>query len=220
MHLERNWITNPLWVTTFLFRQLAVFIEHFALKCTHPVVIKWWISLEFQPVALYAINKYSFSYYPSSGISSSIMVEITAVKAVYALLFSSTWFGRYLWNYWSVEVAAAGGSWALASFYFCVSKIPSPVPLLPERPCFVFSSKIHINHSIGLNCPVKIKMIPNHSRITQGLFSVQYVREKQRQTLGKEKITIDERGKNLSGTEVIPLPVLSGKDLSIPRLVT
>lgn len=46
----------------------------------------------------------------------------------------------------------------------------------PEPYCFVLSSKVHINHSIGLNCPVKIKMIPNCSRITQGLFSVQYVR--------------------------------------------
>lgn len=49
--------------------------------------------------------------------------------------------------------------------------------LFPEQYCFVLLSKVHINHFIGLNCPVKIKMIPNCSRITQGLFSVQYVRE-------------------------------------------
>lgn len=49
--------------------------------------------------------------------------------------------------------------------------------LFPGQYHFVLPSKVHINHSIGLNCPVKIKMIPNCSRITQGLFSVQYVRE-------------------------------------------
>jgi len=49
--------------------------------------------------------------------------------------------------------------------------------LFQEQYCFVLLSKVHINHFIGLNCPVKIKMIPNCSRITQGLFSVQYVRE-------------------------------------------
>lgn len=218
IHLERNWITNPLWVTTFLFRQLAVFIEHFALKCTHPVVIKWWISLEFQPVALYAINKYSFSYYPSSGISSSIMVEITAVKAVYALLFSSTWFGRYLWNYWSVEVAAAGGSWALALFYFCASKNPLARARSPRASlfCFSFQNTHKSLHWSQLSCENKNdpKLFKNYS----GTISVFDMSERSKDRRSGRLHSM--RGKNPLGVEVIPLPALSGKGLCVPCLVT
>lgn len=61
--------------------------------------------------------------------------------------------------------------------YFFLKKKSLCPYLFPEQNCFVLPSKVHINHSIGLNCPMKIKMIPNCLRITQGLFSVQYVRE-------------------------------------------
>lgn len=143
------------------------------LNCTHPVVIKWWISLEFKPVALYAINKYSFSYYPSSGISSSIMAEITAVKAVYALPFSSTWFGRYLWNYWSVEAAAevgGGEEQSIPFVLFLCFEIPSPRPI-PRVPlfCFSFQSTHKSLHWSQLSCENKNdpKLFKNYSGTAQ-----------------------------------------------------
>lgn len=70
----------------------------------HPTLnMKWWISLDFKPPTLYSINKYSFSFSPFSSIFSSIMVEATAVKALYPLLFISTWFCVSLQNYGIIE---------------------------------------------------------------------------------------------------------------------
>lgn len=57
----------------------------------HPTLnVKWWISLDFKPPTLYSINKYSFSFSPSSSIFSSIMPAVTAVWAFYPSLFVST----------------------------------------------------------------------------------------------------------------------------------
>lgn len=47
----------------------------------------------------YSINKYSFSFSPSSSIFSSIMAEVTAVKALYPLMFISRWGGGSFPNY-------------------------------------------------------------------------------------------------------------------------
>lgn len=65
----------------------------------HPTLnLKWWISLGFKP-RHYSINKYSFSFSPSSSIFSSIMAEDTAVKALYPLMFISIWACGSLPNY-------------------------------------------------------------------------------------------------------------------------
>lgn len=70
----------------------------------HPALnMKWWISLDFKPSTLYSINKYSFSFSPSSSIFSSIMAAVIAVKALYLFLCIPTWFGASLWNYEIIE---------------------------------------------------------------------------------------------------------------------
>ena len=70
----------------------------------HPALnMKWWISLDFKPLTLYSINKYSFSFSPSSSIFSSIMTEVVALKALYPLLHVSTWCRASLQNYEIIE---------------------------------------------------------------------------------------------------------------------
>lgn len=66
----------------------------------HPTLnLKWWISLDFKSSTLYSINKYSFFFSLSSSIFSSIMAEVTAVKALYPLLFITTRSYASSWNY-------------------------------------------------------------------------------------------------------------------------
>lgn len=141
----------------------------------HPTLnMKWWISLDFKPPTLYSINKYSFSFSPSSSIFSSIMAEATAVKALYPLLFISTWFCASFQNYEIIEnwVRTFCLAWFFNRRWVCVYSQNETTLLFFSS----FSSSTCINHSIGFYCLVKIKTIPKCSRITQGLFSVQYVK--------------------------------------------
>jgi hypothetical protein len=74
----------------------------FCFECIQP-----WIWNDGSPWVLspwhYSFNKYSFSFSSSSSIFSSIMAEVTAVKALYALLFISIWFCVSLQNYEIME---------------------------------------------------------------------------------------------------------------------
>ena len=141
----------------------------------HPALyMKWWISLDFKPPTLYSINKYSFSFSPSSSIFSSIMAEVIAVKALYLLLFISTWFCASLQNYEIIE----DWVWTFCLVLFLIITESVFIPRMKPLCYFFssFSSSTCINHSIGIYCLVKIKMIPKCSRITQGLFNIQYVK--------------------------------------------
>lgn len=148
---------------------------------THPTLnAKWWISLDFKPPTLYSINKYSFSSFPSSSIFSSIMAEVTAVKAFFVLYYSSLHDSVY--PYKIMKLLKIG--WE--PFAWCGFSSSLSLCLFPEWNHFViffpsFSpSSTCVYHSIGFYCLIKIKTIPKCSRITQGLSSVQYVKAAKR----------------------------------------
>lgn len=134
--------------------------------------VKWWISSDFKPPTLDSINKYSFSFSPSSSIFSSIMAEVTAANAFFIHLYMILCTLTKLWNYWRL-----GGNLLFGVVFNChcvcvYSQNESTLLFF----FLSFSSSTCINHFIGFYCLIKIKTIPKCSRITQGLFSVQYVK--------------------------------------------
>lgn len=114
--VNRGWNGNNISRKSPMVRMMAVPVNFSGLRLScgaivlnllfwmHPTLnMKWWISLDLKPPTLYSINKYSFSFSPSSSIFSSITAEATAVKALYPLLFISTWLRASLQNYEIIE---------------------------------------------------------------------------------------------------------------------
>lgn len=88
---------------------------------------------------------------------------------LYAVWFSFTWFGRYLWNYWSVEVTPAGRqSGGFVCFCVLKSSRPTPIPRASLL-CFSFQSTHKSLHWSQQSCENKNdpKLFEDHSGTVQ-----------------------------------------------------
>lgn len=176
----------------------------FCSECIQP-----WIWNDGSPWILsprhYSINKYSFSFSPSSSIFSSIMAEVTAVKALYPLMFISRWGCGSLPNYEITE----GWVWIFCSMCFlilcwvCVYSQNKTSPTHP--PPFLFRYMDKSFHWILLSCKNKNdpQMLKNYS----GTIQCSICQSSQRQSVRK-KIRINEE-KSIPA-QVVLLPVQLG----------